>query len=119
MSQGDIERLNRMYECVEISSSNELRSVQSEMNSTVISNNATTSEPNVTISSTESLSKPSNESISDVSMDDDSEDMVLTKEQIDSLYNINVAKRNGLKSSFHHWTQGIVPFEIDPQFRKI
>jgi hypothetical protein len=44
--------------------------------------------------------------------------MILRKEQIDALYSLNAAKRNGLKSAFHHWPMGIVPFEIDPTFRK-
>lgn len=52
-------------------------------------------------------------------MDDDNDDMILTKEQIDSLYSINGAKRNGLKSSFHHWPKGIVPYEIDEAFSKL
>lgn len=46
-------------------------------------------------------------------MDDDREDMILTKEQKESLYSKNAIKRNGLASQFHRWPYGIIPFEID------
>lgn len=48
----------------------------------------------------------------------DENDMILSKEQIDALYSLNAAKRNGLKAAFHHWPMGVVAFEIDPTFRK-
>jgi hypothetical protein len=48
----------------------------------------------------------------------DDDDMILTKEQIDALYSSNAMKRNGLKSSFHHWPLGVVAFEIDQTFSK-
>jgi hypothetical protein len=92
LSEGDILRLNRLYQCPGYES-NLLTIADSNRTHEKVSNNITT-------------------------LDDDKDDMILTKEQKDILYTTNSAKRNGLKSAFHHWPNGVVPFEIDPSFSK-
>lgn len=115
MSPGDIERLNRMYECP----GSDFRSIQNETTSEQtahfdeISSNTTTSPDN------NSSTIPTEAALNATSMDDDSDDMVLTKEQIDALFSDAFAKRNGLKSIFHHWQAGVVPYEIDPNFSEL
>ena len=84
MSEGDIKRLNRMYQCPE------------------------------QIIRSQSVSKKSNIE----AMDDADDDMVLTKEQKEALFSTNSAKRNGLVSTFHHWPNGVVPYDIDMTFRE-
>jgi hypothetical protein len=57
--------------------------------------------------------------LNDTNSDDDvGDDMILRQDQIDALYSLNAAKRNGLKNVFHHWPQGVVPIVIDPIFYK-
>lgn len=105
LSKGDILRLNRLYQCkgYEINSTKIQDEIISTTNSIEIKNE-TISATNVTASGNMTA------------MDDDSDDMVLTKEQIDILFSTKAAKRNGLKSAFHHWPAGTVPFQIDPTF---
>lgn len=113
MSPGDIERLNRMYECsgyLDSKSKQIENSSESTAHFDEISNYTTTLPDNST--TTISTETPLNMT----SMDDDNDDMILTKEQIDILFSTNVAKRNGLKATFHHWPAGVVPYEIDINF---
>lgn len=43
----------------------------------------------------------------------DIDDMILNREQMDELYSPNAAKRNGLKTAFHHWPNALVLYEFD------
>lgn len=43
----------------------------------------------------------------------DVDDMILNREQMDELYSPNAAKRNGLKTAFHHWPNAVVQYEFD------
>lgn len=94
MSKGDITRLNRLYQCPGY-----------EINLTRNNNETFTS----------TSESPMN-NLTALELDDDKDDMVLSKEQVDTLFSTNSAKRNGLKSAFHHWPNGVVPFEIDTSF---
>lgn len=136
MSAGDITRLNRMYNCQNYETPITLNETTTKApgttrtmtteNSSVFSNGPSVKrvELNVTKDNTDDdlakLKEKKNES--DLNPNDtltsDDDDMILSKEQIDALYTLNAAKRNGLKSAFHHWPMGIVAFEIDPTFRK-
>lgn len=118
MSPGDIERLNRMYECSGYSDSYKTEttsSLEQQAHFDEISSITTTLPENKSSTTTDSTEA----SLNNTSMDDDSDDMVLTKEQIDALFSTNFAKRNGLKSIFHHWQAGVVPYEIDPNFSEM
>ena len=118
MSPGDIERLNRMYECSEYLDSFKFETSSSEHQAHFDEiDNITTKTTPENNSSTTTVSTEA--SLNNTSMDDDSDDMVLTKEQIDALFSTNFAKRNGLKSIFHHWQAGVVPYEIDPNFSEM
>lgn len=128
MSDGDIERLNRMYECSEFISLNSKsleNSSEKILNSDEINSNNTTANESTeeTPSTTTTISIENNSTtestLNATSMDDDSDDMVLTKDQIDTLYSFTGAKRNGLKSAFHHWPNAVVPLEIDPTFSEL
>lgn len=50
--------------------------------------------------------------------EDDEDDMILSQEQLDELYSLKTARRNGLKSAFFRWPEGIVPFQINASFCK-
>lgn len=137
MSAGDITRLSRMYHCPNFEASITLNDPttkhqqQQQQQSTQFPNgvtikrvelnktkdNTSTADdlPTMVGQKNETKLNPNDTLTND---DDDSGDMILTKEQIDALYSLNAAKRNGLKSSFHHWPLGIVAFEIDPTFSK-
>jgi hypothetical protein len=91
MSRGDIERLNRLYDCP---SSSEI--------------------PRETIANDDDDDDGSNGT--NQQDDDDEDDMILTKEQIEAMYTMNSAKRNGLADVFKHWPGALVPYEIDPTF---
>jgi Astacin (Peptidase family M12A) len=39
-------------------------------------------------------------------------DMLLTRDQYDSLYSNNAIKRNGHFNTFEHWPEGVIPFKI-------
>jgi hypothetical protein len=129
MSAGDITRLNRMYNCpnteATIKSSTqftngpaaaikrvELHKTKDNTSKTTIDDDLQKMASNVK----DEMNLNPNDTLTN---DDDAEDdMVLSKEQIDALFSVNAAKRNGLKSAFHHWPSGRVAFEIDPTFRK-
>lgn len=96
MSKGDIERLNRLYQCKK---------------------NATDIEKKVAPKNNTFLKSEKEQINNMISKDGNDEEMILTKEQIDFLFSTNAAKRNGLKSAFHHWPNAIVPFEIDSSFK--
>lgn len=125
MSAGDIVRLNRMYNCPSDESStiaavkdgnltqftNGVAIRRVGLNKTE-DNTSTDDDLPMASSGVKGRDAESNETLGD------DDDMILTKEQIDALYSLNAAKRNGLKSAFHHWPLGVVAFEIDPTFRK-
>lgn len=141
MSAGDITRLNRMYDCPNFRNIGTPATMKNDnddddnaaetKSSTQFSNgatikqvglnqtrdNTTNSQKNVDLAK-RSIEMEELNSNGTLTNDDDDDDMILTQEQIDALYSINAAKRNGLKSAFHHWPLGVVAFEIDPTFRK-
>jgi hypothetical protein len=136
MSAGDITRLSRMYHCPNAEASITLNGPttkllqQQQQQSTQFPNGVTIKqvELNNTKDNTSStddlmlLAGEKNETKLNpndtLTNDDDDSDMILTDAQIEALYSLNAAKRNGLKSSFHHWPLGVVAFEIDPTFSK-
>lgn len=129
MSAGDITRLNRMYNCpIDDSSittpSRKAKSLTQFPNGVTIKRvelNKTTDnadDPQMGDASKKNeMELNSNVSLSTSTIDDE-DDMILSEEQVDALFSLNAAKRNGLKNAFHHWPMGIVPFEIDPTFSK-
>lgn len=123
MSAGDITRLNRMYNCQNYEASITLNDTTTK-NRTQFSNGATIKRVglNITKDNTDDLAMLERKNEMELNPNDtltsDDDDMILSKEQIDALYSLNAAKRNGLKSVFHHWPMGLVAFEIDPTFRK-
>lgn len=125
MSAGDITRLSRMYHCPNFEASitlnepttkfpNGVNTKQVELNKTK-DNTSTADDPVMAVEKIETKLNP-NDTLTNDNGDDD--DMILEKYQIDALYSLNAAKRNGLKNAFHHWPLGIVAFEIDPTFSK-
>jgi hypothetical protein len=126
MSAGDITRLSRMYHCpnskasitLNVPTTKELQLKQQPSAQFPYGDAIKQVELNKTkdTSSTDDLMLAGAKN--DILVNDDSDDMVLSKDQIDALYSLNAAKRNGLKSSFHHWPLGVVAFEIDPTFSK-
>lgn len=135
MSAGDITRLNRMYNCQNYEATITLN----ETTTSATTTSTTTTKSPTSVSNVPNIKRVGLNVTEDNSGDDlvklkeeknemllnpndtqtnDDDDMVLSKEQIDALYPLNAAKRNGLKSAFHHWPKGIVAFEIDPTFRK-
>lgn len=137
MSVGDIIRLNRMYHCPNFevptikSNGNSLGSEAMEAQSSngnetneMTDKTSTNDQMMVSDENDMEISNSNHNNIymnddDDNNNDDDEDDMILTQEQYDALYTLNAVKRNGLKSAFHHWPMGIVPFEIDPTFCKI
>lgn len=126
MSAGDIVRLNRMYNCPKFEEAPIAPSDSTTKRPTQFSNgeaikrvelNKTTDNDDDLMVSTVSNDIEFNPN--DTRSDDDMDDMILSEEQRDALYSLKSTKRNGLKSAFHHWPQGVVYFEIDPTFRKI
>lgn len=132
MSAGDITRLNRMYNCQKYEAApitlNETTKAKttSTKSPTVFSNGPNIKRVglNVTKDNTDDDLAKLKEQKSEMDLNpnatqtSDDDDMILSKEQIDALYPLNAAKRNGLKSAFHQWPMGSVAFEIDPTFRK-
>lgn len=126
MSAGDITRLNRMY-CPNSGASITSNGTITK-NLTQFTNRATIkrvglnkTKDNRSADDDLVMEEKKNEielNLNDTLTNDD-DDMILSKEQIDALYSLNAAKRNGLKSVFHHWPLGVVTFEIDPTFRKV
>lgn len=126
MSAGDITRLNRMYNCPNfevppIVVNDTTRNLTRITNETVIMRvelhkikDNTSTPDDLTVAE----KKNEIESNLNDTLTSDDDDMILNKEQIDALYSLNAAKRNGLKSAFHHWPLGTVSVEIDPTFRK-
>lgn len=84
MSDGDVVRLNRMYKCEE--------------------------KKEISTKSKVKLSKVIEWEVNDFN---DVDDMILNREQMDELYSPNAAKRNGLKTAFHHWPNAVVLYEFD------
>lgn len=123
MSVGDITRLNRMYNCQSYEPSITQNSTTTK-SLTQFSNEATIKRVglNITKDNTDDLAMLEKKNKMELNPNDTltsvDDDMILSKEQIDALYSLNAAKRNGLKSAFHHWPMGLVAFEIDPTFRK-
>lgn len=124
MSAGDITRLNRMYNCPIDDSSIALNRIAKSLsqfpNGVTIERmelNKTTNEADDPQMEDKS-GKNEMELNSNVILPSDEDDMILSQEQIDALFSLNAAKRNGLKNAFHHWPMGIVAFEIDPTFSK-
>jgi hypothetical protein len=125
MSVGDITRLNRMYNCpIYEAPASRIVNGTSTKNSTQFPNGADVGQVrlNITKDHTNDLAEVDEKNEMKLNSNEthtgNDDDMILTKEQIDALYSLNAAKRNGLKSAFHHWPLGLVPFEIDPTFRK-
>lgn len=130
MSAGDIARLSRMYHCPNSEASitlNDPTTKQQEQQSTQFSNGVSSKrvELNKTKDNTSAtddllMAEEKNDTKLNPSdtLNDDDDDMILTKDQIDALFSLNAVKRNGLMSAFHHWPSGVVSFEIDPTFRK-
>lgn len=126
MSAGDIARLNRMYNCqnFEASTITLNSSTTTTKNLTQFSNGPTIKRVglNKTKDNTDDLVMSNEKNEIELNPNDtltnDDDDMILSKEQVNALYSLNAAKRNGLKSAFHHWPMGVVAFEIDPTFRK-
>lgn len=124
MSAGDITRLNRMYNCQNFEASSiTLDSTTTTKSLTQFSNGATIKRVglNKTKDNTDDLVMSNEKNEIELNPNDtltNDDDMILSKEQVDALYSLNAAKRNGLKSAFHHWPMGVVAFEIDPTFRK-
>ena len=130
MSAGDIVRLSRMYNCPNsyaLRSFDESATTKTTKQPTQFPNGATIkrvglnkTKDNTTTTVDLVVSEAKNETKLNPNdtLTNDDDDMILSKEQIDALYSLNAAKRNGLKSAFHHWPLGILPFEIDPTFSK-
>ena len=124
MSAGDITRLNRMYNCQNFEASTiTLSSTPTTKSLTQFSNGATIKRVglNKTKDNTDDLVMSNEKNEIELNPNGtltNDDDMILSKEQIDALYTLNAAKRNGLKSAFHQWPMGVVAFEIDPTFRK-
>lgn len=142
MSAGDIIRLNRMYNCPDFDNAQRTAMTMDGRILTQSSNGMAMMITGVASRGISSImaDNTSNDDLvmiqknqqqhSDVKINDTNnlndthattdgeDDMILNKEQIDALYSLNAAKRNGLKSAFHHWPMGIVPFEIDSTFSK-
>jgi Astacin (Peptidase family M12A) len=124
MSAGDITRLNRMYNCPNYEASITVNGTSTKSTTQFpngVDGEQTPAKPiNTTRDNGDDLEKDGmklkpNDTLTN---DDSDDDMVLSKIQLDALYSLNAAKRNGLKSAFHHWPLGVVAFEIDPTFRK-
>lgn len=115
MSVGDITRLNRMYNCPDYEAAKTSNDTLADESPTQFSNGSFEGLDIMKDNTTDDLMDAGSRVQNDDDFDDD---MILTKEQIDELYSLNAAKRNGLKSAFHHWPQGAVAVEIDPTFRK-
>lgn len=125
MSAGDIIRLNRMYNCPKFEEAPIAKSASTTKQPTQLSNGAAIKRVGLNKTGDNaddlmgsSVSSKTELNSNETRFNDDEDDMILSKEQIDALYSTNAHKRSGLKSAFRHWPQGVLSFEIDPTFRK-